>query len=164
MLRLSHGAPRGVRAARRWAALAAVTVGCATLGACSDDYYEETTGPERYGYGPTYLNAFVGQIHGCWSRTFAGGTGYLDEELWTFGTNGTGTRSMIRKSLAGEPISAQQSPFTWSASSSSTVLVQFGAASIGYTSTVVQLPATINNAFGNPALILGGGTFVRCLG
>ena len=160
MLRLSRGAPRGVRAARRWAALAVVAMGCAALGACSDDYFEETTGPERYGYGASPSAAFGGQLFGCWSRTSAGGTGFLDEEVWTFGTNGTGVRSLIRRSLAGAPVSATQSPFTW-APGGSVVLIQFGAVPVGHGSTSLQLPIAINNAFGNPALILGGHTFVR---
>ena len=163
MLRHSRGAPRGGRAARRWAALAAVTVGCATVGACSDNYFKETTGVDRYGLGASTFQTFGLPLVGCWSRVDAGGTGHIDEHLWIFGGDGTGSRSIIRKSLAGVPLGAETASFSWTPLVSGQVHIEFTGGPAG-PQAFLQLPYVIETAFGAPVLHLDGFLFGRGCG
>jgi len=162
MLRISRGAPRGGRAARRWAALAAVTVGGALLGACSDDYYQETTGPERYAFGVYPYQAFGGgmPLYGCWSRVAAGGTGFIDQFSWLFRTDGTGAQTIVRKSLAGVPLGAETASFTWTPLVSGQVHIEFTGGPAG-PQAFLQLPYVIETSFGAPVLHLDGFMFNR---
>jgi hypothetical protein len=160
MLRHSRGAGHGARAARRWAALASLGVACATLGACSDDYFEETTGPERYGYGASPNAAFGAPLFGCWSRVDAGGTGVLDQTAWSFGTDGTGSRTLVRRALGGQTLGAEQARFTWRPSGNGLVLIQFAPGSVGFGTSILQLPYRVDGGFGAPTLQLDGFSFV----